>query len=230
MCKEGQPEDLPRPEKILGFLYGTDQDAWQELEEEPDRKKLLRETKEHLVLMKHFVSCVSFAKTYRDNSTMVLLSEWMTPFLEAFVVLVYANNYSSWMEKYKPGIPANVTVDDISRATESSNDTVNTERLYTKKSTGKGTYKGWEKIGIDLYNKMILVIVEQRKKQVDGNPEDAMAKFDKVLLRNFKGESEAAQAAATVSTTGSTGQTKALSGLAARRANRLRAATNQASV
>ena len=87
---------LPDPRTILGGLdiVGDGQEDAAE-----DATPCLRDTKAHKTFLFLFAKTVMLADTFKKNSTVKLLSEYMGIALEAFAVLTYANNYHSWLEE-----------------------------------------------------------------------------------------------------------------------------------
>jgi hypothetical protein len=91
---------LPFPDQVLGDLVlPSDQwpvyGAWRE----EDRTMYLRETMGHRAILRHFTKIAVMAKVFDNNSWCELISEYMTPSLEAFVILVYVNNHERWFKE-----------------------------------------------------------------------------------------------------------------------------------
>jgi hypothetical protein len=92
----------------------------------------------------------------RPTMSYELLSNYMPEALEAFAVVIYANNYKKFLQehwKYDSG-----ELSSVSGGAES------TESLFTSDGRGAGKYDGWSEDGMELYNRIFGVVERQRKR------------------------------------------------------------------
>lgn len=156
---------LPMPGDLLGSYEASYQGS--------ERLECLRETEAYAEFLYMFVKSVVMCADFKENSTHKLLSEYMTPNLEAFAVLTYVNNYEQWVEA---SVYASMTVDQRAMAGQP-----NAKRRYTSKTRGCGKYNGWSAEGIKLYYDLTDEIIKQRK-----GPD--LATFEEGLQKLFKAE------------------------------------------
>ena len=137
-------KDVPNPGVFLGDLEDKEADQ--------TTIRCLRATECYKDLITNFARCVSYSRSFDRDVKHLPISKILTPFLEAFLVLVYVNNHANWMKEAEQE-------DDESSETGSTP----SPKLYgrfTHKSKGK--YKGWNDEGIRLYNKLVQKIMQQR--------------------------------------------------------------------
>jgi hypothetical protein len=114
---------------------------------------------------------VVMAHTFNEYSDTKLLSYYMTPHLEAFLVVIYVNGYDSWKSEVleessseEEGSPQEKrSGNKRSREQESPPSTKPTKK-FTENARGSGKYKGWNNDGLSLYNKIIDILEQQRAK------------------------------------------------------------------
>ena len=156
---------LPEPSEILGNL---DKEG-----EDPDGAPCLRETDAHADLLFHFAKTVIAYSTFTSSSTTLLLSEYMAKCLEAYAVITYVNSYDAWMEEAARREEGRNEDSDSPSSAGSRK-----RRRFTEKSKGSGKFKGWDKSGIRLYNKIDKVLHKQRS-------DVSLVEFDKKLKTWF---------------------------------------------
>ncbi len=156
---------LPEPEEILGNLDKPGED--------PDGAPCLRETDAHADFLFHFAKTVIVCSTFNSSSTTMLLSEYMAKCLEAYAVITYVNSYDAWMEEATRREEGRNEDSDSPSSAGSKK-----RRRFTEKSKGSGKFKGWDKSGIKLYNKINRVLDKQRS-------EESLVEFDKKLKTAF---------------------------------------------
>lgn len=191
LCDDPSTRDkIPSPDDLMGDLK-TDVIHGQEAEEEGDdeeeddeeaedilkrfyqntdkRKACLRENKKvYLSFCKEFVPTVMFTKNFKRVSKTSTLSKYMTPQLEAFMVILYLNNYEKWMSEW-------------TRAQGGEGEVVETR--FTQKCRGRGKHGGWSEEGKELYAMVVWFLSWQRK---EASTDDALASFDVDLRTVFQ--------------------------------------------
>jgi hypothetical protein len=168
---------LPLPIDILGDLFNDEVHCWPKIKSRT-RAPYLRETKSHLQLLRFFTKILVTAQVFKEESEKLnkRLSEYMSPSLEAFLVVTYANNYNSWVDE---GRGAGEIRRSASAATTTTTSTTTPTggaeaaemvsptparacKIFTANSRGQGKYKGWHQQAMLLYNEVQRVITYQR--------------------------------------------------------------------
>jgi hypothetical protein len=157
---------LPEPSEILGNL--VDKEG-----EDPDGAPCLRETDAHADFLFHFAKTVIVYCTFNSSSTTMLLSEYMAKCLEAYAVITYVNSYDAWMEEATRREEGRNEDSDSPSSAGSRK-----RRRFTEKSKGSGKFKGWDKSGIRLYNKINKMLDKQRS-------DESLVEFDKKMKTWF---------------------------------------------
>jgi len=169
--------ELPTPEELLGDLDidpstllsmdretgMVDENQINELSAQTyyeriggKKKNVLRETQAHADLVYHFTKAVVAAGTFTSNSSRNLLSEYMYPTMESFMVIAYINGYPLWIADCKAGKVNNkkrkAADADAAEGNELEETTTTTEeddvsdvsepsrRRFTHNARGKGKY------------------------------------------------------------------------------------------
>jgi hypothetical protein len=158
----------PDPNSVLGDLKLRN-DQWPEYET-VERTKYLRQTPAHQMLMVHFTKGVIMKDVFDANAKVNMFSNYMSPQLEAFIVITYVNNYDSWMQK------ANSSYVPPRRFFQEQGTTA------TSKPATRGKYNGWAEEGIELFNVISDILEEQRK----DTKNRVLVAFDENLLIQFK--------------------------------------------
>jgi hypothetical protein len=149
-------------------------------------KKYLRDSDHYPILLKHFSKAMIGAGTFRKCSKKQLLSAYMGPSLEAFLVLTYMNNYDKWMSEAGPprGVETSTAVTGTSSVSFLSVGEITVGTRWTEKSRGAGKDKGWAPASQKLHEYLTKLIKIQRQ-QSEG---DRIA-FETGLQQYFAGES-----------------------------------------
>jgi hypothetical protein len=82
-----------------------------------------------------------------------LVSQYMPEPLEAFAVVLYANNHKKFLKQHWKGSDCNGDVSTFSSGGLGS---------FTQESRGGGKYSGWSDEGMKFYNRVFDVLEEQR--------------------------------------------------------------------
>ncbi len=137
----------------------------------------MRETEAHADFLFHFAKTVIVYCTFNSSSTTMLLSEYMANCLEAYAATItYVNGYDAWMEEATRREEGRNEDSD----SPSSAGSRRKRRRFTEKSEeGSGKFKGWDKSGIRLYNKINKVLDKQERS------DESLVEFDKKLKTWF---------------------------------------------
>jgi hypothetical protein len=119
----------------------------------------------------NFIQCVVPAVEWRVVHRRKLMSEYITPALEAFAILVYKNAFERWNEEY-----FYQRNDEASERSSLTGESV-ASFLYTAGSKGARKYEGWNSAGMVFYNDILYLIGQQRGR--------AGMTFDRDLLRRL---------------------------------------------
>lgn len=104
----------------------------------------------------NFMQCVIPTAEWKLVCRRKLMSDYVTPALEAFAILVYMNAYDKWNEEF-----AGTSCDEDSLTTSTSSG-ARRGFLYTGDAKGSRKYEGWNEAGMTYYNKLLVVINQQR--------------------------------------------------------------------
>jgi hypothetical protein len=104
----------------------------------------------------------------------MLLSECTAKCLEAHADITYVNSYDAWMEEAARREEGRNEDSDSPTSAGSRK-----RRRFTEKSKGSGKFKGWDKSGIRLYNKINRVLDKQTRS------DESLVEFDKNLKTWF---------------------------------------------
>jgi hypothetical protein len=122
------------------------------------------------------------AKSFNECGHTKLLSSYMTPHLEAFLVVSYVNGYNKWKSKAmvdsssdegRGGSPEKSAGGNKRPREEDSpapslpslsSVSMNSTKKFTENARGRGKFKGWTEEGLSLYNKIIEFLEQQRAK------------------------------------------------------------------
>jgi hypothetical protein len=107
----------------------------------------------------HFMECVIPTSEWKLLARRKRMSEYVTPTLEAFAVLVYKNAFERWNEEFPSEDGNSDSVDGLSSLTSSG--TI-CGFLFTGNSKGSRKYEGWNPAGMKFYNELLKLIGEQR--------------------------------------------------------------------
>lgn len=156
------PQQLPDPEILLGGIIGRDKDEWPEYGD-ADRPRWLREVPDYQKLLVNFSKEVLLNNEFRMGAHNKFLFEYMDATLEAFLVLAYVNNHDVWRVSAMMQMEYGSDSDRSSSVSDLSDGVV--EARYTNRggARGKGKFGGWSQEGIEVYNKIVDILVEQRK-------------------------------------------------------------------
>jgi len=139
----------------------------------------LRQNKEiYMKFLQHFAKTV-YGKTFAQESKTTLLSSFLQPGLECFLVLAYINGYEVWKSegmRRRPNTLLNTLLNDDNTATGSSmisdlsSEAQNHLPKYKFTANGRGskTGEGWTEEGLALYNALRKAINVQRKDVTNG--------------------------------------------------------------
>ena len=180
-------EELPEVEKLVGEWSQDDQSLWKTPTDMHEENMYLRKEPGYMVMMEHFSKAAVGATKFNKVSKSVLLSTYMDPALEAFIVLTYINNYNKWIceanaSQTTPPRDATTTISDV------TTDSVPTR--WTENGRGSGKDKGWSDTAKKIYNLIEELIILQRK---EPDPEDEQLKqFEENLMSKFIGTSSVA--------------------------------------
>mgnify|MGYP000116975098 CR=1 FL=1 len=94
------------------------------------------------------------------------MSEYVTPTLEAFAVLVYKNAFERWNEEFPSEDIRGAKPDGVSNNTDGLSSLTSSRTicgfLFTGNSKGSRKYEGWNPAGMKFYNEVLCLIGEQR--------------------------------------------------------------------
>jgi hypothetical protein len=173
----GAGEYLPHPDDVLGDLAEPDEVDWPKEDQDiSNRLPLLRETDGYMDLLLHFTKIVVMAQVFGECGHTQLLSSYMTPHLEAFLVVTYVNSYDSWKSKV---VVDSSTEEEGNREQRSAGNkrsrgesssslpslssvSMTSSKKYTENARGRGKFKGWSEAGLSLYNKIVSFLEQQR--------------------------------------------------------------------
>lgn len=165
--------DMPHPRKVLGDVAGA-QEEWPE-HDDPTRKPYLRETIGHAKIMFYFAKIAVFVPMhepiFKSTSTKKLLSDYMGPRLEAFLVFTYVNNYAKWIGDCGLG-----------GSCFSSLGSPGSSAPLTAYSNGNDRYNVLTGYGMNLYKRLADVVERQRLDKSN----EVLAGFDGLLLYKFR--------------------------------------------
>ena len=109
-----------------------------------------------------FVGCfLPGVDTIRIKGTSHLLSKYMSSSLEAFAVVLYANNYDKFKRDIWDKANGSEDISSVSGGVSSRSSSVTKFTSSIKNTTGK--YGGWSKQGLRLYNTLFQMICKQRE-------------------------------------------------------------------
>jgi hypothetical protein len=104
---------------LVGEWSGDDKKSlWKTPEDMNREKKYLRDCDQYPILLKQFSKAMIGAGRFNKCSKKQLISGYMGPSFEAFLVLTYINNYNEWMSEAGPpwGVDTTTTVTGTSSA------------------------------------------------------------------------------------------------------------------
>ena len=172
----------PDPEAIMPFL-SSGKDKWptKQAAVGDGRRGVagcLRQTKPYSDFLFNFARCFLSAKTFDMECKTKNLSQMMGATCEAFAVVDYANNYLSWkMEAMQR------EGEEMSGLSEGSAGSSQSAKPYTGAPGARGKYKGWSGEGLELYDKVVELLGEQRRHERHG------AMFDVNLKKRWRDQS-----------------------------------------
>jgi hypothetical protein len=110
----------------------------------------------------NFMECVIPSSEWKLKSRKQKLSNYITPTLEAFGILVYFNSFDVWNQRWKSS-------DNSSSSTEIEDDlstlSGGTEKCsfkFTGDAKGSKKYEGWNGNGMHFYNNLLGLVESQR--------------------------------------------------------------------
>jgi hypothetical protein len=180
---------MPHPRRLLGQLV-LPADTWPDLSSS-FYDDILRGSggESHIDIVCFFLRVLVTARIYKDNSRRHLMSSYVKPSLEAFLVLTYLNSYGSWIQTFEDENPelveAGAHLDrtvwdpdegDITAAYSGR------DKLFTSAARGRGRHKGWSPAGLALHRQIAAVIKYQRGK--------GSAEIFDVRIRNALGHAQ----------------------------------------
>ena len=161
------PEELLKPtENIASNVVLEDyQDEEHDEEETIDMSKYLRSSntpeaqKAYILFLSTFVKCLLTDKMLQTQvSSTKKLKDYLDVNLEAFDVTVYVSCYKHWKtESWRQN-------NTDSTLTGSSATTRFASKLLLDSSKGSDKYGGWSDEGLNFYNKVMEILIEQRKR------------------------------------------------------------------
>ena len=162
------PEELLKPtENIASNVVLEDyQDEEHDEEETIDMSKYLRSSKTpeaqkaYILFLSTFVKCLLTDKMLQTQvSSTKKLKDYLDVSLEAFAVTVYVSCYKLWKTEFWK---SNDTDSTLTGSTASSRFA---RKLFLDQSKGSGKYGGWSDEGLNFYNKVMQILIEQRKRE-----------------------------------------------------------------
>lgn len=155
----------PEPISMIPF-WNHEKDKWPTKQTVNDVRRgsvgCLRQTKPYSDFIVNFARCFLSAKTFETECKTKSLSQMMGSTCEAFAVIDYANNFISWKNEIRQDMGEEVS--DLSE--EGSTQSI---KPYTGGVSAKGKYKGWSGEGLELYDRVVELLEEQRKHDKHGN-------------------------------------------------------------
>ena len=129
----------------------------------------------YLWFCENFMECVITSHEWKMKSRKQKMSEYLTPTLEAFAILMYSNSYEVWNQRWKSQASTSSNSsregDDMSTLSGASS---KASFKYTGDSKGCQKYRGWNREGMDFYNQLLDLVEFQRQR--------AGCSFERVLL------------------------------------------------
>jgi len=115
----------------------------------------------------HFMECVIPTAEWKLFARRKRLSEYVTPTLEAFALLIYRNAYEKWNEEFTVNEQNSMENEENSNVGGDGMSSLTSSKsvhgfLYTGESKGSRKYEGWNPAGMRFYNDVLGLIVEQR--------------------------------------------------------------------
>ena len=170
--------------KLVGEWSQDDESLWKTPTDMHEENKYLRKEPGYMVMMEHFSKAAVGATKFNKVSKSVLLSKYMDPALEAFIVLTYINNYNKWICEANAS-PTTAPRDGTTTISDVTTDSVPSR--WTENGRGSGKDRGWSKAAIKIYNRIEQLIILQRN---EPDPEDEQLKqFEENLMSKFIGTS-----------------------------------------
>jgi hypothetical protein len=151
-----------------GILLKPDKFVWMQLNGDSPSLRGLLNTKDQSYqwFCEHFMECVIPTSEWKLLARRKRMSEYVTPTLEAFAVLVYKNAFETWNEEFPSEDNRGAETDGVSDSADglSSLTSSGTIRgfLFTGNSKGSRQYEGWDPAGMKFYNEVLKLIGEQR--------------------------------------------------------------------
>ena len=127
----------------------------------------LRDAPEHSYewFCENFMECVIPTTEWKLFARRKRLSEYVTPTLEAFALLIYRNAYDKWNEEFSTDDQQSLENDGGGDGLSSLTSSRGVHGfLFTGESKGSRKYEGWSPAGMKYYNDVLSLIVEQRKR------------------------------------------------------------------
>ena len=146
----------------------TDKFVWLEVEYGTSSVRGLRDTTDQSYewFCEHFMQCVIPSTEWKLFARRKKLSEYVTPTLEAFAILIYKNAYHKWNEEFTledQRSLENGGVSDVGDGLSSLTSSRSARGfLFTGDSKGSRKYEGWSPEGMKFYNDVLNLIVDQR--------------------------------------------------------------------
>ena len=114
----------------------------------------------------NFMECVIPSIDWKLKSRRQKLSNYITPTLEAFGILVYYNSFDVWNQRWK-SVDSNSSegsreVDDLSTL---SGATGKCSFRFTGDAKGSRKYEGWNGEGMEFYNQLLGLVEKQRDRR-----------------------------------------------------------------
>jgi hypothetical protein len=107
------------------------------------------------------MECVIPSTDWKLKSRKKKLSQYVTTTLEAFAVLVYANSFDVWNQRWRVESATSISEesDDLSTLSGATN---RCAFRFTGDSKGSRRHEGWNRAGMEFYNELLGLVENQR--------------------------------------------------------------------
>jgi len=108
----------------------------------------------------NFVQCMVSDGEWKQKSTRLPISGWVSYGLEAFAVIAYVNGYENWLHTFGKNLVSDedevssITSEGVS-ATRNMEDKRAKDFRFTADAKGSTQYGGWSSKGVNYYNIML---------------------------------------------------------------------------
>ena len=146
--------------------------------------------KSYASFCENFLQCVCPDDDWKRYSRNTRVSEFVDTSLEAFGVVTYINGYDVWKKRYRGIVTVDGDVSSVTNEDDKSNGSEGTIFKFTANARGSRKYSGWSAEGVKLYNEVLEILTEQRKKETSGRIFDNKVMDKLSMKRKRKNENQ----------------------------------------